>query len=229
MTLSVVVPTLDESGQLGETLRRIREVAEVSEMLVADGGSTDTTRSIALAAGARWIDAPRGRGAQCRAGALRAVGDIVLFVHADTWLPRVAGKEILEAMALRSGPGRVVAGGFRKQFRDPPRLLRGARFRSWLWFRLTGRLFGDQAIFVRRETLEAIGGFPGQPLMEEFELVRRVERLGRVVLLKSAVLASARRFQKHGVAATYLRMAEVLWHFSLGESPEELRRRYERR
>ena len=65
--------------------------------------------------------------------------------------------------------------------------------------------------------------------MEEFELVRRVERLGRVVLLKSAVLASARRFHKHGVAATYLRMAEVLWHFSLGESPEELRRRYERR
>jgi len=229
MALSVVIPTLNEAAVLAETLRHVRAVPEVVQVIVADGGSTDGTRQIAEVADAIWVGAPRGRGSQCRAGAEQATGTAIVFVHADTWLPSDAGAAISRALSADMGPGRVVAGGFRKRFHDAPLSMRGARFRSWLWFRLSGRLFGDQAIFVRRESLEAIGGFPDSPLMEEFELVRRLERLGRIVLLDSCVTASARRFRKHGVLATYLRMAEVLWGHSRGVPADELRRRYEQR
>lgn len=138
MTLSVVIPTLNEAAVLADTLRHVRAVPEVVRVIVADGGSTDGTRQIAGASDAIWVVAPRGRGAQCRAGSEKAMGRAVVFVHADTWLPPDAGTAISRALLEESGPGRVVAGGFRKRFHEPPLAMRGARFRSWLWFRVSG-------------------------------------------------------------------------------------------
>jgi rSAM/selenodomain-associated transferase 2 len=225
--LSVIIPTLNEARQLPETLRRLAAVRGVDEVIVSDGGSTDSTREIATAAGATMVTGPAGRGCQCRAGAWAAGGDALLFLHADTWPPPDAATEILAALAGDAeGRRRIVAGAFRKRLRDAPWTMRGSTARSRLWFALTGLPFADQGIFIRRDTLESIGGFPDPPLMEEFELIRRTRRLGRVVLLRPVVESSARRFMERGIAATYLRMAEVLVRYALGETPEALSRRY---
>ena len=229
----MVIPTWNEAVALPAALASVGRVPEVCEVLVADGGSSDATCELAARAGARVLSVPRGRGRQCRAGAEAATGDVVLFLHADTWLPAEAGVSLLRALGSGSGSGSgrrpVVGGAFLKTFRDAPRVMRGARFRSWLWFHLTRRPFADQALWCRKDSLEAIGGFPDLPLMEEFEWARRMETVGRLVLLGPAVSTSARKFRKNGVAATYRLMASILVRHALGEDPESLRRRYERK
>lgn len=223
-TISVVIPVLNEEAELPETLRRIRAVPEVVEVVVADGGSVDGTRDVARDAGVRWIDSGGGRGAQLRDGAAVAIGSVILMLHADTWLPPDAG-----AVALRTlnRPG-VVAGGYWKRFRDgAPGLLSGARLRCWLLLEMFGYIFGDQGFFLRREVLEAIGGVPPVPLMEELELCRRLERLGRLELADATVTTSWRTFEKAGVLRTWLLMGRVLRGYHAGVSLEELRSRYQ--
>lgn len=234
VSLSVVIPTLDEADALPATLAHVAAVPEVGEVLVADGGSRDATEAIARSAGAQWVTAPRGRGAQLRAGAARARGDVVVLLHADTWLPPEAGRCI--ATALRTPPkgrGRmqppVVGGGFHKVFRDGPWLLRrGARARSALYFHLTGRYFGDQALFVRRDVLERIGGVPPLPLMEDLALSRVLGGEGLLVLVPSTVSTSGRTFAKRGVLGTWWLMASLQWGWWRGVSPEVLAARYRR-
>jgi hypothetical protein len=122
----------------------------------------------------------------------------------------------------------VVAGGFWKVFRASPVLLLGARFKCALRLVLGRRILGDQAIFIRREVLEDIGGVPDMELMEEFEMCRRLNRIGRLALAEATVTTSARRFERLGVIRTYLRMGWVTARYRLGAPPEELRRLYEK-
>ena len=222
--LSVVIPTLNEAEQLPETVRRARMIPEIHEIIVVDGGSRDRTREIAADLGCTVLDAPASRGGQLRRGASAATGDVILFLHADTWLPPEAGRAALESFRE---PG-VVGGGFWKVFRDPAWLMRGSRLRCGLRLWFGSRILGDQAMFVRRETLESIGGVPDSALMEEIELCRRLRRVGRLVLANATVSTSTRRFRKLGVLRTYLRMGHVSWLHWRGTSPEELRRLYEK-
>jgi rSAM/selenodomain-associated transferase 2 len=223
-TISVVIPTLNEASELPETIRRARLNAEVCEVIVVDGGSGDGTVAVARDLGCQVLESGGGRGGQLRAGAARARGDVVVLLHADTWLPADAGTAILACLRK----DRVVGGGFWKQFRGGSWLLRGSRARCALRFWLAGRLLGDQAIFARRATLEQIGGVPDMPLMEEYELCRRLRRAGRLALARATVSTSARRFEKLGVLATYRRMGWVTLRYWLGASPETLRRIYDR-
>jgi rSAM/selenodomain-associated transferase 2 len=223
-TISVVIPTLNEETSLSETVRHARTNPEVCEIIVVDGGSQDDTRTVAERLGCRVLESPPGRGRQMRLGASGARGDLVLLLHADTWLPPEAGRAALNCLRDPS----VVAGGFWKSFRDGSWLMRGSRFRCGLRMWLGRRALGDQGIFVRRDVLERIGGVPDMPLMEELELCRRLRSVGRLALANATVTTSARRFRQRGVLRTYWRMWSVTIRYWLGASPEDLRKLYEK-
>ncbi len=223
-SISVIIPTLNEAAELPETLRRLRLVPEVREVIIADGGSRDDTVKLAQEAGRMVVNCESGRGRQLRAGAERATGEVVLFLHADTWVPPAAGRALRACLAR---PG-VVAGGFYKVFRDPPSwLVRGSRFKCWWRLLVARHVMADQGIFLRRETLTRIGGVPDVPLMEEFELCKRLRLLGRIALADATVVTSARKFRKLGVLRTYALMWRVTAGYHRGVPLEELRRWYE--
>ncbi|MBI3849495.1 MAG: TIGR04283 family arsenosugar biosynthesis glycosyltransferase [Verrucomicrobia bacterium] len=223
-TISVVIPALNEAESLGETVRRAKQIPEVCEIIVVDGGSRDQTREVAINMGCHVLTSAPGRGGQMRLGAAQAKGDVILMLHADTWLPPNAGQAAINSFR----DARVVGGGYWKMFRDGSPLLWGSRFKCAVRLYLGQRVAGDQALFVRREDLEAVGGVPDLPLMEEFELCRRLRQRGRLALADATLVTSARRFAKLGVLRTYLRMWRVTTQYRLGTSPQELRRIYER-
>lgn len=187
MRISVVVPTLNEAATLSAALARL----DGAEVIVADGGSGDGTAEAARALGARVISAPRGRGPQLAAGARAATGEAILFLHADTRL----GAGALDALRGALADPAVVGGNFRLIFDGED------RFSRWLtgfyaWLRRRGLFYGDSAIFVRRAALEAIGGVPEIALMEDFELVRRLARRGRLACVSEPpAVTSSRRFE----------------------------------
>jgi len=224
VTLSVIIPTLNEASELPETLKHARAIPEVKEIIVVDAGSTDDTRAIARDHNCIVIKSEPSRGGQLRLGAQRASGEVVLFLHADTWLPENAGAVIRETLARPL----VIAGGFYKRFRDGG-ALPGSRLRCWLLWALTNRLFGDQAIFVKRKALEQCGGVPDVPLMEEFELCKKLAGRGRLALASATVLTSARKFRDHGTLKTYWRMMGVSVRYWLGASPQRLAEIYYRK
>jgi rSAM/selenodomain-associated transferase 2 len=193
----VIVPTLDEASVIGETLRRIPCGRDI-EVIVVDGGSRDSTVSIAAALGARVIHTHGGRARQMNSGAAAARGEILLFLHADTRLPDDFPCVVRETL---SKPG-VVLGVFRLRIDSPWRSLRLvealANFRSrWL-----GMPYGDQALFLRKRYFRTAAGFATLPIMEDFEFVRRIRRSGRVAIAPVAVLTSARRWERLGVLRT---------------------------
>jgi rSAM/selenodomain-associated transferase 2 len=224
-TISVVMPVLNEFAALTETITRIKANVEISEIIVVDGGSTDGSAERARELGCRVMTARASRGAQMRAGAEAARGDLIFFVHADTWLPANAAHAALNC--LRDPV--VVAGGFWKVFRDTPVLLLGSRWKCAVRLFVGRRIAGDQCLFVRREILERVGGVPDIPLMEEFELCGRLRKAGRLALADATVTTSARRFRNLGVLRTYWRMWWVTMLWRLGVSPAKLRAIYEKR
>ncbi len=223
-TISVVIPTLNEAESLPETVRRARANPEVCEIIVVDGGSWDDTKRVAEGLGCHVLQSSPSRGGQMRFGAARARGDVVLLLHADTWLPPEAGRAAMECLRDPS----VAGGGYWKTFRHPSWLMLGSRLRCGLRLWFGRRIMGDQAMFVRRDVLERIGGVPDMPLMEELELCRRLRKAGRLVLAHATVTTSARRFEKLGVVRTYLRMWWVMVRYRMGASPEVLSRLYEK-
>ena len=223
-TITAVVPVLNEAGNLPRTIAHLKQVPELSEIIVVDGGSVDETVEIANQLGCRTLVAQKGRGHQLRAGAAHAKGDVVLLLHADSWLPPWAGRAILDCLR----DPLVVAGGFWKRFHNSPMLLLGSRFKCAIRLLFGRRIAGDQAMFIRRSVLQELGGVPDMPLMEEFELCRRLRKAGRITLADATIVTSARRFEELGVVRTYIRMWVVTWLYRFGRPPHELVRVYNR-
>lgn len=191
--ISVIVPVLNESRRIGDQLVRLAALTGLHEVVVVDGGSRDGTPDEVRRHGfARLVDGPRGRGSQMNAGAREATGDVLLFLHADVALPPDAVSRVAGALASAD----VVAGAFQTETVSEgatgwaARWLRLADLRS----RYTRLPYGDQALFVRRQTFDAVGGFPEQPLFEDVEISRRLRRLGRLVTVPADVRVSGRRF-----------------------------------
>ena len=223
MILSVIIPTLNEERTICATLARLQPPA-VSEVLVVDGGSRDGTLAHVAAAvpTAKILTPPAGRARQMNAGAAAASGDVLLFLHADTLLPATAPDDIRAAFT----DPRIVGGRFDARLdRDQGILWVISRMMNWR-SRLTGIATGDQAIFVRRTVFEAIGGFPDIPIMEDVAFSARLKRAGRVAALRSCVVTSARRWERHGAFRTILLMWKLRLLYFLGVSPDRLKHLY---
>lgn len=216
--LSVVIPTLDSGRHLEATLESL---AGADEIVVADGGSTDSTADVARRHGARLAESPKGRGVQLRAGAQAASGDWLLFLHADT----VPGPLWLEAVErhIASGPG--CAGWFRFRLADPAwqaRVIeRGVALRS----RLLGLPYGDQGLLVSRSLYDAVGGYRPLPLMEDVDIVRRIGRR-RLRRLGESASTSAERFRRDGWLRRSSLNLGLLAMYGFGASPERLAKLY---
>lgn len=218
--ISVIIPTLNEAATLGPTLRRLQVQAEPFEVLVVDGNSEDETRERARSRGATVLRAPRGRATQMNHGAEHSTGDVLLFLHADTLLPRNGLSLIRQALDDPS----ATSGIFRLQFDDPTPLLRFyAWCTRWPWIRLC---FGDRGQFARRSAFEAVGGFPEWPLFEDLELAARLHDHGGFRFLDAAVTTSARRFHRHGPVRQQLRNLYLWSHYMWGTTPERVAHLY---
>lgn len=229
--ISIIIPVLNEAGNLPATLANIQTAGKV-EVIVVDGGSQDSTVQIARYLGVKVLSAPGGRACQMNVGAKAATGNILLFLHADTRLPPRFDAMVAGAIfAASSGktPALVpIAGAFELRIDALPRSLRliesGINWRS-RWLQMP---YGDQAIFLKTEVFHDIGGFPELPIMEDFELMRRLRCLGRIVIIPVPVLTSGRRWLRLGVFKTTLINQIAIIAYLLGVPPEQIAHWYRR-
>ena len=219
--LAIVVPMLDEAATLPALLVHLAGWrARGCEVVLVDGGSRDDSVEMARAAGFRVLIAERGRARQMNAGAQACGGAILLFLHADTRLPEAADAMVCAALAVQAW------GRFDVHIDGRPRMLRVVAALMNLRSRLSGIATGDQAIFVRREVFEALGGFPDQPLMEDIELSRRLLRVSRPACLRARVRTSGRRWEQRGVWRTIALMWRLRWAYWRGVPAERLAEAY---
>jgi rSAM/selenodomain-associated transferase 2 len=219
--ISAVIPTWQEATRIAECVQAAASVAD--EVIVVDAGSADGTTEVARAVGARVISIERkGRGPQLHAGALAAAGDILLFLHADAQLRQGARDAMLRAL---EDPA-VVGGNFYLRFWPEGRFARLFTWVNHLRRRLLRIYYGDSAVFVRRAVYEELGGFRPLPILEDYELVRRLERRGRTVYVQEVeVLASARRFEGRPWRTLFLWVV-IQGLYMAGVSPDRLARLY---
>ncbi len=222
--ISVIVPVLNERECLPPTLAALRSQKWVHELIIVDGGSADGTLEwLRQQNGVRIIEAPAGRGIQLNAGAGAATGDTLIFLHADSRLPRDAGERLKRAL---DSP-QVAGGCFSVRFSSrKPRSLGIVAAGINLRTVLTRSATGDQAIFARRGLFEGIGGFREWPLFEDVDFVHRMKRVGRFVVIRSRVIVSARRLIRDGVIGTVMLVYLLRLGFWAGISPFTLAKWY---
>jgi rSAM/selenodomain-associated transferase 2 len=194
---------------------------EGHELILTDGGSDDETLSLGRPLVDRALTGEPGRAAQMNRGAEAATGDLLWFVHIDTLLPPDAARDLLLAAMGGSGWGHfdVCLSGRRPVFRIIERMM---SLRS----RLTGVVTGDQAMFVRRDLFEQVGGFPEIALMEDLAISKRLKAIARPVCLRSRVFTSSRRWERNGVWQTIGLMWLLRSAYFLGADPDWLARQY---
>jgi rSAM/selenodomain-associated transferase 2 len=194
--------------------------------VVVDGGSHDgTIESARRVPDVTALVSARGRAVQMNAGARAARGRVLLFLHADTWLPDGALAAVDDALADPA----VVGGRFDVRFDSPRPVLSMIAFFMNLRSRWSGISTGDQAIFVRRDVFDSLGGFAAIPLMEDIELTRRLKRRGRVAALRALVTTAARKWEREGALRTMALMWTLRLLYACGVPPARLHRWYYRR
>jgi rSAM/selenodomain-associated transferase 2 len=222
-SLSIIVPVLNEGERIAATLDALAPMRALGvEVVVVDGGSRDATIQRARLRADKVMSAPRGRATQMNAGAEKATGDILLFLHVDTLLPSDADHVLLNGLE-RSGR---VWGRFDVRIDSKDPLLRTVARMMNLRSRVTGIATGDQAIFVKRDTFKQVGGFPPIELMEDIALSKLLKRIGSPLCLRERVVTSARRWEKRGVISTILLMWRLRLAYFFGADPKELAQLY---
>ncbi|NIR28281.1 MAG: glycosyltransferase family 2 protein [Gammaproteobacteria bacterium] len=203
--ISVIIPAYNEARALPETLSHLFAQEGDFQVILVDGGSTDETRALAAAwPGVHVIEAPKGRGSQMNAGAARAQGEWLLFLHADTLLPPDALGNIARLGA------EVHAGGFRHRFSGNGWSLRLISIMDNLRCRSTRIIYGDQAMFVRRRLFHLLGAFPEDPVLEDLRFCEKLVRVTRPVFLDATVVTDSRKFVKMGIWRSLARVAVIL-------------------
>lgn len=216
-SVAIIVPALQEAERIAASMRRLREDFPGCELVVVDGGSTDSTVA-AASPYARVLSSAAGRATQMNVGARATTADVLWFIHADVRVDPAALQQLRSALA----DARVVGGGLSLQFdrrsRSLDLLARSSNARA----RRLHQIFGDQSMFVRRSVFDSVGGFPELPLMEDFELTRRLQRIGRLALLPATSTASARRFDTYGTVPMIAFMQCLKIAYLAGMSPQRI-------
>ena len=222
MRLSIVIPTLNESARIERSVLLAFELRP-TEVIVVDGGSEDGTAEIASRAGAVVTTCRRGRGHQLNAGARIAQGEVLLFLHADCWLEPDAINQIETALHDQ----RVVGGAFRQQIGNDRTIFRWLEWGNAARVRWRSLPYGDQGIFLRRETFESLGGFEEVRLMEDVLLMQKLRRnRRRIELLPGPLHVDPRRWLANGVVKQTLRNWTLLSGLWLGIHPDWLAQFY---
>mgnify|MGYP001820591039 CR=1 FL=1 len=205
--VSVIIPTYNEEKALPATLEALFRQRGAYEVIVVDGGSSDRTRDIAEAEPRlRFESAPKGRAVQMNAAARLARGDWLLFLHAETLLPESA----ICRLNRLEGVATYQAGGFRHSFSEADWRLNMISRLDNIRAGLTGIIYGDQAMFVRRQLFEHMGGFPEKPVLEDLLLCKKLKRVARPVLLDHYVVTGSRKFVQMGIWSSFARCLLIL-------------------
>ena len=215
--ISIIIPTCNEADSIGKLLPDLLAIPGL-EVLLVDGGSRDNTVDIAKSLGAKVLSTSPGRSGQMNKGAEAAHGDILLFLHSDTKLASGFVEQVLDAL---SQPG-VSAGAFQLSI-DGKGF--GLRIIEWLVnfrSRVLKMPYGDQGIFVTTNMFFSVGAFPPQPIMEDFELMRKLRKKGKVTILPLHATTSARRWKRLGILRTTVLNQAIIIGYFFGASPEKL-------
>lgn len=221
MKISIIIPVLNEEMNLARLGEHLRTIAQQHEVIIVDGGSRDNTLHIAYQLTDAVIVSSPGRAVQMNSGAEIASGEVLLFLHADTFLPDDALEIITALSAEKNYWGRfdVRLSSNRFVFRLIETLM---NLRSCM----TSIATGDQAMFIEKNLFQRVGGFPEIALMEDIEISRRLKKIAKPVCLKQKVITSSRRWENNGVVATVLLMWKLRLYYFFGMSPEKLKQLY---
>jgi rSAM/selenodomain-associated transferase 2 len=224
MSISIIIPTLNEEKQIGDLIQYLRNdpsFSNVSEILVVDGNSEDRTRSVARYHGVRVLVSPiRNRGKQMNLGATYARGSILYFLHADTYPPSGFANKINDAVANGSR-----CGCFRLRFNWSHWFLKA---NSWFTrFNFRAFRFGDQSLFVERQLFSSINGYrENMKLFEDQDIVSRLKQACSFEVLPGYVVTSARKYRKNGPYRLQLVYFLLFVMFTLGFSQKSLEQTY---
>lgn len=221
--ISIILPVLNEESNLVRISSHLQSIVDQGhEVIIVDGGSSDNTLAVASSVTDNIICSHTGRAYQMNAGADVAIGEILLFLHADTFLPDDAMQNILELFE-----GKDYWGRFNVRFSNSQLVYRLIENLMNLRSCITSIATGDQAIFIEKKLFDRIGGFPEIALMEDIEISRQLKKHVKPVCLKNRVTTSSRRWENNGIISTILLMWKLRLYYFLGVSPDKLVRLYQ--
>lgn len=216
-TISVIIPTLNEENTISKQIEQINK-EDILEVIVADGKSYDNTLNIAKNLKAKTITTPSFRSIQMNEASLLAKGEVLLFIHADTQLPKIVKKEILSILDQPKNIACAYSLGIESNKFSMRIIELLANLRSKI-FQLP---YGDQALFIKREQFIRSGGFSLLPIMEDYEYSSRIRKKGDIKTLSSFVKTSDRRWKKLGALKTTAINQLMILGFNLGVSGDKL-------